>query len=124
MTISGDKLYAGTFASGVWRRPISEMVTSISSPKPKFPLSFSLDQNYPNPFNPVTTIRYSIPEKTLITIDVYNAIGKKVKTLFEGIKNSGEHSILLDGSNLSSGIYFVQMTSAGFRKSIKTLLIK
>ncbi|MCB0284728.1 MAG: T9SS type A sorting domain-containing protein, partial [Calditrichaeota bacterium] len=88
------------------------------------PAKFQLMQNYPNPFNPSTTIRYSIPEKAHLEINVYNASGKKVKTLFDGIKQSGEYSIRFDGDGLSSGIYFVQMTSAGFRKSVKTLLIK
>ena len=58
------------------------------------PLSFALHQNYPNPFNPLTSIQYDLPSTGMVDISVYNMIGRKVKTLVNGIQNPGFKTIL------------------------------
>lgn len=76
------------------------------------PLEFSLKQNYPNPFNPMTTIKFSVAQTGPATLDVYNILGQKVMTLFDGIAEAGHyHIVKFDGGNLSSGLYFYRLRS-------------
>jgi hypothetical protein len=70
------------------------------------PKEFSLFQNYPNPFNPRTTIKYSIPQKSVVTITVYDILGKEVSKLVNEEKLSGTYEVQFDGSKLSSGVYY------------------
>jgi hypothetical protein len=93
------------------------------------PVEFALEQNYPNPFNPTTNIIYSVPVKSNVTLDVYNLIGQKVITLFEGDVEAGKHSAIFNASSMSSGIYFFKLTAVGengshFSSSKKMTLLK
>ena len=93
------------------------------------PLEFVLEQNYPNPFNPSTSIAYSVPVKSNVTLDVYNLIGQKVITLFEGDVESGKHSAQFNATSMSSGIYLFKLTAVGengaqFSSSKKMTLLK
>lgn len=99
-------------------------VVGVEKVLSEVPNQFSLSQNYPNPFNPTTNIKYSIPTSSYIVIDVFNTLGQKVQTLFEGIKNRGEYSIQFNGANLSSGTYFVQLVSDNYNQTIKLHLLK
>jgi hypothetical protein len=85
---------------------------------------FVLYQNYPNPFNPTTTIKYSVPEKTIIQIKVYDVLGREVITLVNEEKPTGNYEIMLDGSKLSSGVYFYQLKAGSFESTRKFILIK
>ncbi len=78
---------------------------------------FRLYQNYPNPFNLETKIRYSVPSKCLVFIEIYNSNGQKIRTLINAEQSQGEHELIWNGSNdeaqlVSSGIYFVKMTTS------------
>jgi hypothetical protein len=87
------------------------------------PIEFSLKQNYPNPFNPATTITFSVEQTGQATLDVYNILGQKVMTLFDGMAEAGQyHHVRLDGSNLSSGIYFYRLQS-GQKSDLKKLIL-
>jgi len=88
------------------------------------PLEYALEQNYPNPFNPSTSIKYSIPEGGLVTLDVYNLLGEKVGTLVNGIQEAGRYEINFDASNLASGIYVYSLKSGSFTSVKKMLLMK
>ncbi|HRQ53371.1 MAG TPA: T9SS type A sorting domain-containing protein, partial [Ignavibacteriaceae bacterium] len=77
------------------------------------PLEFTLEQNYPNPFNPTTNIIYAVPVKSNVTLDVYNLIGQKVVTLFEGEVEAGKHTAQFNASTMSSGIYFFRLNAVG-----------
>ena len=81
-------------------------------------------QNYPNPFNPVTTLRYTLPEKMYVSIRVCNALGKEVKEMVNGNQEKGYYEVSFDGRELPSGIYFCRMTTEKFTNVIKMLLIK
>lgn len=81
-----------------------------------FPISkvaekFSLQQNYPNPFNPMTTIEFSIPENSYISLDVYDILGRKVTSAINENLESGSYKYIFDGSELSSGIYYYALTA-------------
>ena len=86
--------------------------------------SYQLFQNYPNPFNPNTIIKYSVPETSIMKIALYDIIGNEVEILFEGVQQTGIYQIEYNGSNLSSGVYFVLMTTENFNNSIKISLLK
>ncbi|HMQ78680.1 MAG TPA: alpha/beta fold hydrolase [Ignavibacteria bacterium] len=88
------------------------------------PYTFSLSQNYPNPFNPVTMINYSIPQKGLVTIKVYDVTGKLVKTLVNETMEAGSSSVLFDASSLSSGVYFYNIVSGSYTDTKKMILVK
>ena len=85
---------------------------------------FSLSQNYPNPFNPNTTISYAIPENGFVSIKIYDLLGNEVKTLVNGYKEAGMHSINFEGGRLASGIYFYRMQAGNFVKTKKFILMK
>lgn len=89
----------------------------------------SLDGNYPNPFNPTTTIGYSLQNPAMVTLEIYNIRGQKVRTLVQGVQQAGMHTALWDGKDetqrsVSSGIYFYKMNSSGYEKARKMILLK
>lgn len=88
------------------------------------PEDFKLFQNYPNPFNPSTNIEYYIPNRSQVTIEVYDVLGRKVTTLFNGMQNSGKHTIVFNAGKLASGLYLVNLKSNDFFVTIKISLIK
>jgi hypothetical protein len=85
---------------------------------------FELTQNYPNPFNPSTTINYSIPKTSFVTIKVYNILGKEIATLVNQEKLQGNYDIEFNASGLPSGIYFYRMQAGSFVSTKKLLLLK
>ena len=88
------------------------------------PERVELLQNYPNPFNPVTTIPFRISEKGKVKLDIFNLLGQKVKTVFDGKLKAGYHRISFDGKSLASGIYIYEIQYKNYRLSRKMLLIK
>jgi hypothetical protein len=95
----------------------------------KPPSTFSLDQNYPNPFNPRTTIKFDIPEKSHVKLEIYNLLGEKIRTLISGRKDAGIYNIEWDGKNkqgitMSSGIYLYILTTDKHRDVRKMILTK
>jgi len=88
------------------------------------PLEFKLYNNYPNPFNPTTTISFSVPINTHVKLTVFNILGQYVKTIYQGNVTPGTYSILFDGSQLESGIYFYRIDTDGFSQTKKFILLK
>lgn len=87
--------------------------------------NYSLEQNYPNPFNPTTIIKYYLPESNkIVTLDVYDINGRKIKNLINQIQNKGHHEIIFDGKKLPSGIYFYKLETDEFSNVKKMLFIK
>ena len=91
----------------------------------RLPENPSLAQNYPNPFNPTTIIRYSLLENSRVTLKIYNVLGEEVASLLNNEEiEIGEHEILFDASNLSSGIYYYRLITQSFTETRKMLLVK
>ena len=94
------------------------------------PSQFALHQNYPNPFNPSTQISFDIPEGfEIVTLSVYNILGKKVNTLLNNALNPGKHSVEWnakdsEGNPVASGIYFYELNTSSFTARKKMLLIR
>ena len=85
---------------------------------------FKLYQNYPNPFNPETQIVFSLNKSSEIDLSVYNLLGQKVATIFNGRKPSGTHKIKFNASVLPSGVYFYRINSLEFSSTRKMLYVK
>ncbi len=88
------------------------------------PDRFSLSQNYPNPFNPSTTINFSIPKQSNVSLKVYDVLGRLVKEIINGVLESGSHSVVFNAENFASGIYYYRLESSGNVDVKKMLMIK
>lgn len=104
--------------------------TSVESEK-NIVSGFNLLQNYPNPFNPSTTIRYEIPDRSFVTLKVYDILGNEIATLINEEKPSGIYEVEFNASNLpdgniglSSGIYFCQLQAGVFIATKKLILLE
>jgi photosystem II stability/assembly factor-like uncharacterized protein len=97
----------------------------------EFPKRFSLEQNYPNPFNPTTKIQFTIVNRQLILVKVYDMLGREVSTLVNEVREPGTYTVQFDarlpggqGSNLASGVYFYKMQAGQFVQTRKLLLLR
>ena len=98
---------------------IDETAVSYAPPAP-----FILFQNNPNPANPTTTISFTLPEAGHVTVDVFNVAGQKVDTLVNDFMDTGRHSVVWNGSDFSSGVYFYTVQAGEFSKTMKMTLLK
>ena len=99
-------------------------VVKVENKKSELPVAYGLMQNYPNPFNPTTTINYSLPKSQNVKIEIYDMLGRKVKTLVDGYTEAGYHSVYFNASGLSSGIYIYRIIAGNFIQTKKMLLLK
>ena len=88
-----------------------------------------IHQNFPNPFNPVTTLRYDLPENSLVNITIYDMMGKEVKTLINQTQDAGYRSVVWDATNnygnpVSAGIYLYQILAGDYLSTKKMVLLK
>jgi len=88
------------------------------------PFNFALEQNYPNPFNPATTIGFTIPTTSNVSLKIFNVLGKEVTTLVNETKSAGNYSVRFNATGLSSGIYFYKLTTDNFTATKKFTLLK
>jgi hypothetical protein len=93
------------------------------------PIQYALHQNYPNPFNPTTTLRYDLPETGLVSINIYDMLGRQVKTLINQTQDAGYRSVFWDATNdygkpVSAGIYLYQIQAGGYMQTKKMVLLK
>ncbi|MBI3189499.1 MAG: T9SS type A sorting domain-containing protein [Ignavibacteriales bacterium] len=88
------------------------------------PMKFSLEQNYPNPFNPTTNFGFRIANFGLVTLKVYDVLGREVATLIDEKKEVGEHSVLWNAEGFPSGVYFYKLTAGSFTDVKKLILIR
>lgn len=101
--------------SGITSTPEVEPLTGV-------PSVFELKQNFPNPFNPVTTISYAIPTEGLVSLKVYDLLGKEVATLVRQKQEAGRHSVQFNASHLSSGMYLYKLVM-GANVQVKKLMV-
>lgn len=102
----------------------SRIITSVDDKNESLSLEYGLDQNYPNPFNPTTKIEYSIPQESQVKIEIFNLLGQKVATLINAEQNAGRHSVTWDASDVSSSIYFYQITADSYINTKKMILLR
>lgn len=108
------------------RRPLSDfnLVTDVSDEITDLPNKFVLNQNFPNPFNPSTTINFSMPEQTNVSLKIYDVLGKEIAVLVNEEMSSGSYQLDFDASILSSGIYIYALKTKHSIISRKMVLIK
>ena len=108
--------YAGTEpfggSGGVWRRLLTDFVTSVERETRQIPSSFVLQQNYPNPFNPTTRIAFSVSHQAYVTLKVFTLLGVEVTTLVSESLGPGNYTVDWNASALPSGMYLSRMPSS------------
>jgi len=115
-------LFAGTYMQGVYKS--RDILTGISNVDIIQKPSFLLNQNFPNPFNPTTKIEFQIADFSLVTLKVYDSLGKEVRALVNGEIPAGKYEIEFDASGLTSGIYFYQLRTGNYVANRKMILLK
>jgi hypothetical protein len=105
-------------------------VTRVEHDNPsQIPVVFALHQNYPNPFNASTIIRYDLPKKSEVILNIYNVLGQQIRGVVNASQSAGSKSIVWDGKNdkgkdVASGIYFYQLTAGDYKETKKMTLTK
>lgn len=125
--IPGTSLFAANNTSGngsSWN--YEQVVISLLDVDDSAPIvnSFELSQNYPNPFNPSTSIKYSVAERSNVTLKVFDMLGREVSTLINTTKDAGSYEVSFDASNLASGLYVYTLSAGNFTSSKKMMLMK
>ncbi len=120
----------------VRRSPLESGVTVVLSPASEYslgirgeastelPTAFSLAQNYPNPFNPRTIIRFGLPAGGFVSLKLYDVLGREVRTLAEGAREPGSHTIEVNASDLPSGVYVYRLRAGDYSAARKLMLLK
>jgi hypothetical protein len=129
--------WGGSGSSENWRRPsqwgglmlYDPTQSSVEDESPNIPLTTQLYDNYPNPFNPTTTIRFDLAKAGPVKILIYNSIGQKVRTLFDGTQQAGKYDFIWDsrndhGNRVGTGVYFFKMIADNYQMTKKMVLIK
>jgi C1A family cysteine protease len=101
-----------------------DVITSISSSPEMIPKKYALLHNYPNPFNPYTTIRYTIPKSSTVTLTIYDLLGREITTLVNKTQTPGEYSVIWHGHGHPSGIYICRLNAGDFTETRKLVLQK
>jgi hypothetical protein len=110
--------------SGVILHTSNGGLTGIEDRYERLPAEFMLEQNYPNPFNPTTNVRFSIPYRQWVTLNVYDILGREVATLVNGAMPPGSHIVRFDAAGLSSGVYWYRMCAGDYMRARKLLVLK
>ena len=87
-------------------------------------LRYSLNQNYPNPFNPITTIEFTLEKNSIVSLRVFDILGREITSIINEMLEAGIHQVEFNGGNLKSGIYFYEMQVGNFRDVKKFILRK
>ena len=106
----------------VWYENLS--IVGVETISNEIPIEFRLNQNYPNPFNPSTTIQFSLPQASHVTLEVVNTLGERVGVLASEDLNAGTYNYSWDASNLPSGIYFYRIQAGSFVDTKKMILLR
>jgi thiol-disulfide isomerase/thioredoxin len=91
---------------------------------PAAPTLYFLSQNYPNPFNPTTTLRYGLEKNGSVEITLFDVRGLRIKTLFSGQQQAGNHELAVNGTDLASGVYFYRIKAGQFQQTRKMVLVR
>ncbi|MBN1562047.1 T9SS type A sorting domain-containing protein [candidate division KSB1 bacterium] len=135
--LDSDKFYGISFVSPTcgWGttdyRMIGKFIWDLSAVQPivdavqeNLPHTFLLRQNYPNPFNPATTIEYSLPRASFVTLKVFDLLGREVRTLVHEQQSAAAHSVLFEAGELPSNIYFYKLEWDGACEIRKMALVR
>jgi len=120
--ISTGYLIAGTNNGNLFKS--EQLITTILKEESLVPIKTALQQNYPNPFNPSTNISFTLPSQTLVSLKVFDLMGREVASIVSEEMSAGNHSKQWNAVNMSSGIYFYRLTAGSFTETKKLVLIR
>jgi mono/diheme cytochrome c family protein len=108
---------------------VSSVERFVLSREPVIPITFALHQNFPNPFNPITTLRYDLPSDALVTLSIYDMLGREITQLVNATQEAGFKSVQWDatdsmGRPVSAGVYLYQIQAEKFVQTKKMVLLK
>ncbi|MCX8056252.1 MAG: T9SS type A sorting domain-containing protein [Ignavibacteria bacterium] len=101
---------------------IAPVQTSVDDPN--VVNTFYLSQNYPNPFNPTTNIKFSIAQKSHVTLKVFDVLGREVATLVNEVKDAGQYTVKFDAKDLPTGVYLYTLNAGDYSVTKKMMLVK
>jgi hypothetical protein len=116
----GQTILAGGLISGV---PFGSM-TDVRGEKVDRVKDVTLDHPYPNPCNPNSTLRYSLPARGHVRLEVRDILGRQVAVLFDGIQEAGAHLARFDGAGLATGVYLCRLHAGGAARTERLLLMR
>jgi hypothetical protein len=99
-------------------------VTSVESASAQIPAKYELRQNFPNPVNPTTTISFDIPTRSIISLKIFDILGREVSTLVFGEMQAGAYTRQWNAANMASGVYFYRLQAGTYTETKKLLLLK
>lgn len=108
---------------------VNSAATAVENNNPNIPVSYELAQNYPNPFNPTTTIKFSLPNASFVSLRIFDVLGREIKSLVSTEMTAGSHMIMWNGDDnsgrkVASGTYIYQITAGKFNQARKMTLLK
>lgn len=129
LLVSGDNLFAATYSdisrlNSVWHRPFSEMITGVKDKEKQKPDNFVLEQNFPNPFNPTTTISFSLPSRSFVSLKVFDGLGREVAVLLSEELVAGNYNQQWNASGFSNGVYYYRLQAGTYFQTKKLVLLK
>ena len=107
-----------------WQLVVGNFI-GIEKNQNSIPTAYSLDQNYPNPFNPSTVIFYSLPRQSLVSMKVYDVLGRQVSSIINNeMKPAGNYNVTFKAENLPSGVYYYRISAGDFTDVKKMIILK
>jgi len=88
------------------------------------PVIYKLSQNYPNPFNPSTTIKFQLPSSGIVSLKIYDILGREITTLVDEFKTEGRYEVIFNASSLASGVYLYRLNVNDYVDVKKMILLK
>ena len=122
--------FSFSIAGGSPQEPSTKIVASdchqipLSVHQNQISGTYALLTSYPNPFNPTSTIRYSVPQTTFVTLKVFDAVGRTVATLVNDKEEAGNYNVQFDASKLASGVYICRLVAGNNILTNKLVLLK
>jgi hypothetical protein len=123
MSFPFETIYPASSRVDVMGRILQDLrvATPVHDPGMQHPHGYTLSQNYPNPFNPTTTLEFQTPMRTVVTISVYDVLGRRVEVLLNEMREAGTHRIVWNASGMPSGVYFYRLEIGGGSTPINVL---
>ncbi len=120
--VSYSNVLVGT-GNGIWLYSLSQL-TKVKENVVKTPSDYRLNQNYPNPFNPSTTISFALPFRSLVSLKIFDMLGREVATIISQEMSAGNYSKQWNATNVSSGIYYYRLQAGTYIETKKLVLLK
>ncbi len=124
LAVSNNVVFTGTTGGGLWKRALSNFVTSVRHEANESPVAFGLRQNYPNPFNPSTIIEFDVAAPGQVSVQLYDGLGRLVRNLIDEAKEAGHYQFLLNAVDLPSGVYYCRLIAGSFTQTRKLMLVR